>query len=107
MMSLFSSIKLTMWFANLDGAKKFPDGVEADAVTSGKSESYRVERWEKALHLSPKLKKQNKKCVCGQGGSSPSSKDLKALTSSTCDDGTCPISVSKPTTTRVKNSHCF
>lgn len=68
MMSLFSSIKLTMWFANLDGAKKFPDGVEADAVTSGKSESYRVERWEKALHLSPKLKKQNKKCVCGRGG---------------------------------------
>lgn len=65
MMSLFSSIKPTMWFANLDGAKKFPDGVEADAVTSGKSESYRVERWEKALHLSPKLKK--KKCVWAGG----------------------------------------
>jgi len=61
MMSLFSSIKLTMWFVNLDGAKKFPDGVEADAVTSGKGESYRVERQAKALHLSPKMKK---KSVC-------------------------------------------
>ena len=50
-----------MWFVNLDGAKKFPDGVEAVAVTSGKGESYRVERQGKALHLSPKMKK---KCVC-------------------------------------------
>ena len=76
MMSLFSSIKLTMWFVNLDGAKKFPDGVEADAVTSGKGESYRVERQAKALHLSPKMKKKSV-CVCG--GSPPPSKNLKAL----------------------------
>lgn len=40
-MSLSSSIRLTMCFANLDGAKKLPDGeVGADAVTSGKRGSY-------------------------------------------------------------------